>query len=128
MKIEQSLNESIDLEERSPTSSKLFTKLSIISSLIALLMFFGCAIMYQINHTLGLNAFAAVLIPKTLLLIISLYLGIAERLRGKYMGAVIALLLCVALTLAIISVFVFELAVYGEVFIAPFNPPPTLNA
>ncbi|MBR2967805.1 MAG: hypothetical protein IKC35_03390 [Clostridia bacterium] len=126
MKIIESIDESIDLENRGPSSSRLYNKIAIIVSLIGLIMFVISAIMYQINNVLGLNIFASVIIPDIAMLVTSIYLAVAERLRAKYLGAIVALILAGALLACLIGFVVFELCVYGQLYIAPFNPPPHL--
>lgn len=127
MKIEDAINNSVDLENRSPQSTKLFTKLAILISTIALLMFFISVVTYQIDHTLGLNVFASIFIPMAILFIIAVYLAIAERLRAKYMGAIIAIIISCLVFICIVAAIIFELVKYGELFIAPFNPLDPLN-
>ncbi len=126
MSLKDSINNSVDLEDRSPQSTKLFTKIAILASTIALLLFFICVITYQINHTLGLNVFASVFLPMAILFIIAIYLAIAERLRAKYLGAIIAIILSFILLICIIAFVIFELVTFGQIYIAPFNPPPTI--
>ena len=115
MKIIQSIDESIDLENRGPSSSRLYNKIAIIVSLIGLIMFFISAITYQINNALGLNVFAAVVIPIIVLLVAAVYLAIAERLRAKYLGAIVALILSGALLACLIGFTVFELCAAIEI-------------
>ena len=127
MKIEESITNSVDLENRSPQSTRLFTKIAIISALIALILFFVSAITYQIDNKLGLSVFASVIIPIIVLFVGSLYLAICERLRAKYMSAIVALILTALIAACLIAFVTFELMTYGEIFIAPFNPPPAIK-
>ncbi len=127
MSLKDSINNSVDLENRSPQSTRLFTKIAILASTIALLLFFICIVTYQIDSILGLNIFAAVFFPMSILFIIAIYLAIAERLRAKYLGAIIAIIISCIVFICIFSFLIFELIKYGQIFIAPFNPPPVLS-
>lgn len=126
MSIEDSINNSVDLEKRSPNSTKLFTKLSIIASIISLLLFFIGVIAYQVDELCGLNIFAAIYMPMLILFTFSFYLAICERLRAKYMGARLAIIISVLSLMATLTFMAFELIKYGKIFIAPFTPAPVL--
>ncbi len=127
MSLKDSINNSVDLENRSPISTRLYTKTAILASTIALLLFFICVVTYQIDYILGLNIFAAVFFPMVILFIIAIYLAIAERLRAKYLGAIIAIIISCIVFICILSFLILELIKYGQIFIAPFNPPPVLS-
>lgn len=124
MSIKDSINNSVDLENRSPQSTRLFTKIAILSSTVALLLFFICVVSYQIDHIVGLKVFASVFIPMVILFIIAIYLAIAERLRAKYMGARIAIIISCLVFICVVTFLIFELIRYGAIYVAPFNPPP----
>lgn len=125
MSIKDSIDNSIGLEDRSPQSTRLFTKIAILSSSIALLLFLICLIAYQIDKIVGLNIFASIFIPNIILFLIAFYLALAERLRAKYMSARIALIISCLVFISIVSFLIFEYIRYGAIFIAPFNPVPT---
>ena len=127
MSIKDSIDDSVDLENRSPQSTRLFTKVAITASTLSLLLLFVSAITYQIDSVLGLNVFASVFIPAAILFIAGFYLAITERLRAKYMGARIAIIISCIAFIALMTVIIFELVKYGEIFIAPFNPPDHYN-
>lgn len=127
MSFKDSINNSVDLEDRSPQSTRLFTKIAILSSTIALLLFFICVVTYQVNEILGLNVFASVFLPSVILFIIAIYLAISERLREKYLGAIIAIIISCIVAICIVAFLIYELIVYGEIFVAPFNPPPAIS-
>jgi len=124
MNFEDSINHSVELENRSPQSTRLFTKIAMFASISALLLFFVCIICYKINETLGLNMFSSVIVPMGVLLLISAYLAITERLRAKYLGSIIALMVMAVTVLCVVGFMIFELITYDVIFLAPFNPPP----
>lgn len=64
------------------------------------------------------------MMPMGILLLISAYLSIAERLRAKYLGSIIALITIAITVLCIVGFMIFELITYDVIFLAPFNPPP----
>lgn len=127
MSIEDSINNSVDLEERSPQSTKFYTKLSIIASIISLLLFFIGVIAYQIDELCGLNIFASIYIPMLILFTFAFYLALCERLRQKYLSARLAVFLSILSLLATLSFMALELIKYGKIYIAPFTPAPILN-
>ncbi|MCH5163434.1 MAG: hypothetical protein J1F36_00285 [Clostridiales bacterium] len=124
MSIQDSLDDSVDLENRSPQSTRLFTKIAILASTVDLLLFFVCVVTYQIDEILGLNVFGSVFLPMVILIIIALYLAIAERLRAKYLGARIAIIISCLVFILVITFVIIEYIKYGKIYIAPFNPPP----
>lgn len=127
MNLKDSITDSVELEERSPASTRLYTKVAMLASAVDLLLFFVSVITYQIDEELGLNVLSAVLLPMLILLIAAFYLAVAERLRAKYLGANIAIILCVVMALCVLGCIVYELVKYGKVYVAPFNPPPVFN-
>lgn len=127
MKLEDSINNSIDLENRSPQSTKLFTKIAILISTLALLIYFICIITYQVDNLLGLHVFSATFIPMVILFVLALFLAVSERLREKYLGAQIAIMISVALFLCLAAFVIFELVKYKNFYVAPFNSPPRLH-
>lgn len=127
MKLEDSINNSIDLENRSPQSTKLFTKIAILISTLALLIYFICIITYQVDNLLGLHVFSATFIPMVILFVLALFLAVSERLREKYLGAQIAIMISVALFLCLAAFVIFELVKYENFYVAPFNTPPPLH-
>ncbi len=127
MALEDSINNSVDLEERSTKSTRLYTKISISASILSLLLFFIGVIAYQIDHLLGINIFAATYVPMLILFTFSFYLAVCERLRAKYLSARIAIFISVLSLIATLTFMVFELIKFKEIFIAPFNRAPVLN-
>lgn len=127
MSIKDSIDNSVDLENRSPQSTKLFTKIAIFVSTVALLLIFICVVAYQIDKIVGLNIFAAIFIPTVILFLTAFYLALAERLRQKYMGAIFAIIISSLVFIAIVAFMIFELVTYRQIFIAPFNPPPAIE-
>lgn len=128
MSVQDSIHDSVDLEERSPQSTRLFTKVAILISTVALLLLFGCIILFQVDEILGINVFSSIFIPEVILFLIAFYLAITERLRAKYMGARLAILITILVFIGIMGFIAFELIKYHEIFIAPFNPPPQYKA
>lgn len=126
MRIEDSIENSVELEERSPQSTRLYTKIAIIISTLSLILFFVSVITYQIDHVLGLNVFAATFVPMLILFTVSFYLAVAELLRVKSMGARIAIIISVLSLLATLTFMFFELITYKKIFIAPFTSPPSI--
>lgn len=124
MSIQDSLDDSVNLESRSPQSTRLFTKIAILASTVDLLLFFVCIVTYQIDEILGLNVFASVFLPMVIIIIIALYLAIAERLRAKYLGARIAIIISCLVFILMITFVIIVYIKYGKIYIAPFNPPP----
>ena len=124
MSIQDSLDDSVNLESRSPQSTRLFTKIAILASTVDLLLFFICVVTYQIDEILGLNVFASVFLPMVIIVIISLYLAIAERLRAKYLGARIAIIISCLVFILVITFVIIVYIKFGSIYIAPFNPPP----
>ena len=124
MSVQDSINDSVDLEERSPQSTRLFTKVAILISTVALLLLFVCVVLYQADEILGINVFASIFIPEVILFLIAFYLAIAERLRAKYMGARIAIIISALVFIGVMAFMFFELIKHQEIYIAPFNPPP----
>lgn len=122
MKIEESIDNSVGLEERSPQSTKLYTKISLLFSTVALLLFFLSVVTYQIDEVVGINVFSATFIPMAIGFVISLYLALVERLRAKYLGARMAVILSTSVFICIVAFVVYELIKYHQLFVAPFNP------
>ncbi len=127
MRIEDSINNSVDLEERSPNSTKLFTRMSIIASITSLFVFFVGVIAYQIDELIGLNVFSSIFIPMLILFTFSFYLAVCERLRAKYLSARLAVLLSILSLIATLAFMALELIKYGRIYIAPFSLAPVLK-
>ena len=108
MTTSEELDNSINLEEKSPPSTSLFNRLSLLCATIALLLIIIGVISYQVDSDVGLNVIASIYLPSTIIWLFAMYLAIAERLRASYLAAVA----------------VFEVIKYGSFYIAPFNPPP----
>lgn len=124
MTTSEELDNSIDLEEKSPPSSSLFNRLSLLCATVDLLLIVIGIITYQINHKVGLNVISSIYIPAIILWLFAMYLAVTERLRASYLSAKVSIFLCVLIAAMLIAIAVYEAVKFGTFYIAPFNPPP----
>lgn len=124
MTTSEELDNSINLEEKSPPSTSLFNRLSLLCATIALLLIIIGVISYQVDSDVGLNVIASIYLPSTIIWLFAMYLAIAERLRASYLAARVSIFLCIIIVMLLTAVAVLEVIKYGSFYIAPFNPPP----
>lgn len=113
--------ESLEMEEKSAPSDRLYNGLSLACSIAAVALFLTSIVTYFVNRDAGLAVFLRIFYPMLILMIAGLALGLTELLRNRYFTSVLSVQLSAIAFLATIAFVIAQGVLYGRVFILPFN-------
>lgn len=114
------IDNSIELEEKSSPSDKLFNKLSIVFAAVSLGIFFICLVMFCVDKNIGLNLFKYAVYPIILINLFSYVFSIPQLLRNRYFSALLGFLIAAACLIGVIIFVVFQYIYFGRVYMVPF--------
>lgn len=120
MRIVEELAQSMEMDDKSVYSHKVYNTVALISSITSAVLEVLCFILYLTVPQIGLYTFSLVFYPLAILLLVTFFFSIPELLRNIYMSSLIALLVAsVMIILLIVAVFL-QGFLLGTVYIVPF--------
>lgn len=120
MKLVDDLAQSLEMDEKSVYSHKVFKTVSIISCVAAAVMEVLCIVLYFVNAELGLYFYSMLFYPMAILLLITFFFSVPELLRNIYMSSLISLILASVMSIVLIVSIFLQAFLLGKVYIVPF--------
>lgn len=120
MKIIDELAQSMEMDDKSVYSHKVYITVAFIAAIAAGVMEALCLILYFFNSEAGLYVYSLLFYPTAILLIVTFFFSIPELLRNVYWLSLVTLMLAGIMTVLLIVSIFLQAFFLGSVYIIPF--------
>ena len=114
------IDEALDLDEKQAPSDKIFSIISLSTSIVAAVILVVCLLFYIAQSPIALPVWYYLFYPCLILAIVGASCSAGQLIRNHYFSTIFALILSGLTIIALVVVLIIQGVVYNGPFIGPF--------